>query len=739
MTILKSTACFLAISKIITPFTYTNKHKFTYNHLTKNIQKFANNYVWQQQNIAKQGEIVKKKPKEQHSNAAGGICCATTSAANSLTDEAAQALSANGAKQFHSFDANNAGDLSSVIATTIFNPLILYTSWNFWLETFHQEKKYKNNEDIINSHIQLDKQNHIFDANKAVALKHTKATKIKFKIEKHATSWVTALSAFLILLKFTTQGLLAAGLLVAAIKSFSKVIQRTIQIYQKTLDIHNNSKQQQNCIKTLQILNDIKSKFNNILEHTTNENFCVEFIQNKLTEIENNANDLDKEIYISNLDMQRYPKLKRHFFNDIKLYSLDGFFWSVNCAANLTMFASNVITLVHGIPLAATVTPILLSTLGVMYSNNKALTGKYMSGTTGGEEGKIKYQKDYSDYSLPQAEKEFDTYHDLQEFFKSTSKILNTPLSIKAKIFTTKALLKILMLLSFGTFADDIIRLKRKHRAYKAKLYKVSDKQLIQWIEKTNQIIQIHEHKYKYYNDNVNLKTLSTNISLTQAAMQFDKNNYIAKELAFNISKFKSNKIKKIRQISLQDFNNSTNKSQWIKNHIKDINEKDFVILKPYQKFIDLGLIDKKDIKDLFLYGTCGLDKHLGFIIEAFYENLDNLDLDENCISKETLKQNFEELIKQAAISTFAKAGLQYTRRYTSFNADIIAYHQNAKIVQEKNLKYNQQKLTNLAKRANQTNIMHKNLTEYNNVNKQYKQEKNYLEAIIPFQIDFQY
>ena len=462
----------------------------------------------------------------QHSNAIGGACCASTSvAASQSVDDAAQAANGSGAKQWHSFEPSNSADIGSVTATSIANPLILHSCLGLWRELNHLHQKYKKHYQQIKSDIKINKSNNNFDIRSLVAKNYMKEHVDAFRTEKHLTSWLTAISSLLVLLKFTANGVLGVGLLLSAVKSLGKVTQRCMQITKKSFDIYNNHKQKQACKDNLNLLNQLNNELSELITSLENKDNPSDVIKKKIEEYTIQLNEYQNGAETSQKDLDRYSKLKKHFFQDIKLLSADGFFWLANACANIGMAVANFISSAHGFPLAAILVLILGSTFGVIYSNNKLLTGKHLPGCTEAEFGR-NLQHNYQDFSLEHAEKEFDLNYDLYKIFKDKSKILNKPFNTKSKIFITKWTIRLIMFLSFGTYTDSMVRLRRKFRAYKATLYKAEDEQLINWINEINKLTDEN-----YINN--------TNDNLFVSIKKFQKQEYIAKELAFNISKFK--------------------------------------------------------------------------------------------------------------------------------------------------------------------------------------------------------
>ena len=126
------------------------------------------------------------------------------------------------------------------------------------------------------------------------------------------------------------------------------------------------------------------------------------------------------------------------------------------------------------------------------------------------------------------------------------------------------------------------------------------------------------------------------------------------------------------------------------------------MILDKYKEFLNYGLLNIDDINFIFINGPCCIHGALDDVIDDFYTNLDKLKKSNIAKTKiDNLKNKFEDLLRQAAKSTFGKAGLQYSNRYISKNASIIAEYQNPNLIKNEkptHLKYNQQKLTNLKK-----------------------------------------
>ncbi len=649
---------------------------------------------------------INQNQEAQHSNGIGGACCASTSvAASQSVDDAAGAANGSGAKQYHMFNSDNSADIGSLAATAIANPLILHSSLGLWRELNHLHQKYKKLYINLKNKICVDKNsNEELNISKLSARNYIKQHIQAFRIEKHTTSWITALSSFLVLLKFTAYGVLGVGLLLSTLKSLIKVIQRAIQIGKKSLDIYYNHKQKSVCQENLNSLNQINDELNNLIDKIEQEKNPLEFIKNKIEEYQKKLAENQNDIKVAYKDLDRYPKLRKIFLQDIKLLAQDMLFWLSNAGINLAMAIANFIASGHGIPIEAILSLIGISTVGVIYSNNKLLTGRYLPGLTNAGAGKIK-QGNYEEFALENAEQKFDLYHELHKIFTKKSKELNKPLSIKANFFTTKWALRILMFLSFGTYSDSMVRLRRKFKAYKAKLYKVNDEKLIAWMSEINKIIKPDNNNFK--DDN-----------LFESIKKFEKQEYIAKELVFNIAKFKSNQIKNIINTnwkvffsdvknlkksnnSLQD--NKMSRTTVIVNKLKQIKQKDFIILDKYKELTDFALLSIEDIHVIFKEGPCCIHGIIDDIIDDFYINLDKLKKSDIPIQKlQSLQNTFEDLLRQAVKSTFGKAGLQYANREIAQSAGIIAQYQNPYLVKGKKgeyLKYNAEKLQNLKNR----------------------------------------
>ncbi|MFM2343471.1 MAG: hypothetical protein RLZZ210_79 [Pseudomonadota bacterium] len=674
----------------------------------------------------KQNSFIKwinQEQQSQHSNAIGGACCASTSvAASQSVDDAAQAANGSGAKQFHSFNPDNSADIGSVVATSIANPLILHSCLGLWRELNHLHQKYKKHYTKISSDIVKNANENKFDIRQIVAKQYVSEHKNAFRVEKHLTSWLTAISSLMVVLKFTAEGVLGTGLLLSAIKSLGKVAQRCIQITKKSLDIHNNHKQKQACVDNLEMLTKLNDELTKLITNLEKEKNPSEFIQKKIDEYKTQLSGYQSNIHNSNKDLHRYPKLRKRFFQDIKLLAIDGLFWLGNAAANIGMATANFISTGHGFPLVAILTLILGSTFGVIYSNNKLLTGRYISGLTEAESGKLSYGN-YEDFSHEHAKKEFDMHYDLYQSFKQKSKILNKPIGTKGKIFATKWAIRMLMFLSFGTYADSMIRVRRKFRAYKATLYKTEDSQLVEWLNEINTIVEEHEKNLDEIVDikeiQKNVKSVNKNeVNLFEEVKKFEKQEYISKELAFNISKFQSNKLSKIKQTNWKEFytnlsNTKNGKLKFITDKIKQINQKDFVIIKKYQKFVEKKLITTDDIKFIFESGPCCIHGLLDDVIDSFYTRLEQLKNDKekplSIHEYDSFKKEFEDLIRNATKSTFGKAGLQYSNRYVSKASSIIAQHQNLKLLNKYNkdtkLEYNSEKLNKLRNELNKIKL----------------------------------